>query len=420
MKTVFNYLGLLALLIFPSTVLGMKNPSGAVYALIILSGVISIFLYHKTIFPVTNIEKKLFLSLSLFYLTALAVTLYLGTGISTADRFLAILLVIPSYIFFKNHPDDIEKYLWTGLVLGAFISLGVGLYQVFGPEQFLRAKGVTHPILFGDIALIMGAMSLAGISWFKKQNRWLVVLPIIAFIAGMLSSALSLSRGGWVALPLIGLLYFWYLTKYLTFKKVVVIVVLCFIGLSAIYLIPQTGVKKRVDVTMTNVNHYFNSESVNDRTRSTSIGTRFEMWKAAWILFKENPVVGVGWDQYIMEAKRLADKGLVSKSAYIFSHPHNEYLSTLAKGGLLSFIGLMILLLYPAYYFYRAIKKHTEPEVQRAALAGLILIAGFACFGLSEAIFERSRPTNFFSFYLAVLLAIVFSFSTKAKSQEVS
>jgi len=62
--------------------------------------------------------------------------------------------------------------------------------------------------------------------------------------------------------------------------------------------------------------------------------------------------------------------------------------------------------------FVRAIKNHTEPEIQRAALAGLILITGFACFGLSEAIFERSRPANFYSFYLAVLLAMVSSYSS--------
>ncbi len=411
MKNLFNFLGLLALIVFPSTVLGFESPSGATYAVVILSGLLSLFIYRKEHFPVSPDEKKLFFSVALFYFMALAGTLYLGTSIDNADRFMAMVLIIPGYMFFKSFPYNKEKYLWSGLVLGAFASVGVGLYQVFGPEHLARAKGVTHPILYGDIALIMGLMSLAGIGWFKSQKNWMVILPVIAFIAGLLSSALSLSRGGWVALPLIGLLYFWFLTRFLTFKKVAVIAVLFVGSLSVIYLLPQTGVQKRVDNTLQNLNHYLDSQSINDQIRSSSIGTRFEMWKAAWILFKENPVVGVGWDQYIDKARQLADKGLVSKSAYAHSHPHNEFLSTLAKGGLLSFIGLMSLLLYPAYYFYRAIKNHTEPEIQRAALAGLILITGFACFGFSEAIFERSRPANFYSFYLAVLLAMVTNYS---------
>lgn len=417
MKKFFNFVSLLALIVFPTTILGFGKPSGAAYAVVILCGLASISIYRKDIFPVSQQEKKLFFSVSLFYFMALAVTLYLDTGIGNADRFLAMLLVIPSYLFFKIFPYDKEKYLWSGLVLGAFVSVGIGLYQVFGPEQLTRARGVVHPILFGDISLIMGLMSLAGIGWFKAQNKWLVALPVLALVAGMLASALSLSRGAWVALPLIGILYFWYLMRFLTIKKVVVIVTFFVIGLSLVYLIPQTGVQKRIDNTLNNLTQYFDSQSVNDHIRTTSVGSRFEMWKAAWIIIKENPVTGVGWDQYTEKAEEVFDRGLVNKSAYKHTHPHNEFLSTLAKGGLLGFIGLMTLLLYPGYYFFRAIQQHTEPEIQRTALAGLILITGFACFGLSEAIFERSRPANFYSFYLAVLLAMVYSLSAKSNAE---
>ena len=152
---------------------------------------------------------------------------------------------------------------------------------------------------------------------------------------------------------------------------------------------------------------YYNSRDVSDKVRYTSIGKRFEMWKAAWLIFQDNPSLGGGWGSYKGKVQELIDKGVVNQSIAKYYHPHNQFISALAKGGLLGFFGVSIFLLFPSIIFYKLIRNTSDPTKQRLALAGLILLIGFICFSLSESILERSRSIIFFSFYLAVFMALI-------------
>jgi O-antigen ligase len=407
MRHFFKFVSLTSLLVLPSTILWVNDMGGLVFSLVVLAGFTCIYIDRKDLFPVSATEKKFFISVALLYLTALFVAHYLNTELSTSDRFLGMLFVIPVYVLFKFNPDKREQYLWSGLVLGAVVSFAVGVYQVHILDNFERARGVTHPIIFGDIALIMGLMSVAGTGWFMRKNRVMLLFPVIAVTLGLLASALSMSRGGWVALPVVGLVIFWYLSKHVSLKTVATVALFFVAIVGAIYLVPQSGVQQRVDISVDNLKAYIDSESVDDPVRSSSLGSRLEMWKAAGMLFKESPVVGVGWDRFKESVLPLIEKGIVHESVDDWGHPHNQVLSVLAKGGLLVFTGMAVMFVVSFFYFYRAIQLNTEPEVQRAALAGLILLTGYVCFGFSEAILERSKPVIFFCFYLSVLMSVV-------------
>jgi len=410
MKSVNNLIAAVAVVIYPASVLGVDKLSGLIFIIVGLLGLGQMVLRFSSVFPITKEERYFFFSVSFLMVTAIVATIINQSDFARADRFLILVFIIPSYIFFKYTLLE-EKYIWYGLTAGAFIACFIATYQVFGPAQLERATGVVHEIIFGDLALIMGVMSLAGLGWFKSQKRWMIIFPVLSFIVGVVASALSLSRGAWIALPFFALLLMWYSSKRLSLKLNLITLSLVIIMMASLYLFPQTGVRNRIEISVDNIDRYFTSYDTGETAELGSnyigsIGARLEMWKGAWIIFLDHPVIGCGWGNYTEKAQELVDKGVINKIAAKSYHPHNQFISALAKGGGLGVISIFILYFYSIYVFYKLLRNSNSPKNQRLALAGLVLLIGFLSFGLTEAVLERSKPITFFSFYLAVVMAL--------------
>ena len=395
----------LALIIYPASVLAIPNINGLIFVYFIIAGISLILRNHLLSSQPSRNDMLFYFSVSLFALIGLFASINSDFDFAGSKKFLHFLFLIPIYIYLR-HTGIKLKYLWYGLVLGSFIAASIATYEVL-IQGIARAKSLTHPIIFGDLSLVMGFMSLAGIGWFKSRAKWQLVLPIIAVLCGLTASILSGARGGWIAVPFLLILFFWYIKQHFSLKQKLGLIAISLCVLSAVYLIPQTNVSKQIDRSINSIQLYVNS-SINSKYRSSSIGTRFEMWQASINIYLDNPLLGIGWGNYQHHAKLLVDKGLRHPSAASYPHPHNQFISALVNGGTLAFIGLILLFAILSHLFILYIKQSKSRETQRLALAGLVLIVSFICFGLSEAMFERSRPTNFFAFYLAVIMAAIY------------
>jgi len=398
-------------LLFPVSSTVLPYASGAVIALIISSSVLLwLFPFGKN--RLYNHDERLFyFSVSFMVFVFILVTLLSGMdylGLKKLAKFVYILMVIPIYVFFRTIRIN-QAWLWYGLVIGAVLSGIIGIYEVvndiYKPGYEGRAKGATHPIIYGNLALIMGVMALSGWTWFKEQSRLQTSLPVVAVLSGTLASFLSHSRGGWLAIPFFGLIFIWFAWSRVSKLKIFLSVLALLAVLTLAYFTPQTGIKNKVEVTAHNVQQYF-TDGVAGRYHRTSIGSRFEMWQASWHIFINNPLLGVGWGNYQKNANELVEKGVRNNSASKWDHPHNQFLSAMVSGGILALCAILLLFLLPIKLFYSACKSAERTEdVQRMALAGLVLMVGFAIFNLSESLLERSRPISFFIFYLGVFMA---------------
>ena len=172
MESINKFIAASAVIIFPATVLGMDNLHGLVFLIVFFLGLWLLVSDYKNIFPLLKEEKYFFFSLSIVMVTVIITTLVNNTDLARADRFMAPIMAIPMYLYFKRYLVD-EKYLWAGLVLGALIAASIAVYQMYWlPRAWpWRATGVVSPIIFGDLALLMGVMSLAGIGWFKGKKK---------------------------------------------------------------------------------------------------------------------------------------------------------------------------------------------------------------------------------------------------------
>ncbi len=147
---------------------------------------------------------------------------------------------------------------------------------------------------------------------------------------------------------------------------------------------------------------------------STSVGLRFEMWRAAWKLFLEHPVLGIGTGAFYAQTQHLAHLGEVAPHTAQYDHPHSDYFDALASRGVLGLLALFALLGVPAIYFVRALKS-PEDTSHAVGLAGLLLVCGFAICGLTDTVFIHSMNISWYVIYIALFMALLKPGSAKAE-----
>jgi O-antigen ligase len=329
-----------------------------------------------------------------YFLVSLLRYLVFKQGVSTMDgpsRLLFGLSCIGFVVAFRPP----WRLFCIGLCLGVIGACALALVQrlVLGME---RVDGYTHhPITFGDLALAMGILALCTRAELRASPY--ACLPWAAFVAGLLVSLLSASRGGWLALPLV----LWPLLRYGGSErpgvKTMLYGVLAFIALLAsVYCLPVTGVAYRIGEAVSDVRGYWQH---GDAT--TSVGIRLELWKASWRMFLDHPWLGVGRKGFDLALQQLAAQGFLQDSpALTYSSSHNDALHFLATGGLLDFSCLLLMYGAPIWFFTRVLRQRRS----MAALMGLLLVWCFIGFGLTDVMFWLMNPKVFYIMMMAILV----------------
>lgn len=408
----FNYFISGLVMSFPILVLTLDHASGVIYlSLTLLSLLFYPFLRKDN--PFEKTEKLLIVAILLFFFAA-GIAILFGDDASTGYRwfgkFFRLVLVIPLFLLLR-HVKVAESQFWYSLAAGAILCGIVAIIEIYIGKMFGwggghtgRASGVTHPIMFGDVALSMGVMAFCGLSYFRKRQSWQIILPILAIVLGIVASLLSGSRGSWIAIPAILIVLLWSMRHQIPQKLLATAVVIMTAAPITIYFLPGANVAKRINATFEQIDDYSN-EAMEKNLSGNPVGIRLEMWQASWTIFKDSPLLGVGWGNYQTAAKQLVDSGERNPVIVRYRHPHNQYLSSMANGGLLGLGATLCLLLIPFLIFFRASKQNTE-SIRNLGTAGMVLVVAYAHFALTEGVFERNFTINFYGFYLALITAM--------------
>jgi O-antigen ligase len=139
---------------------------------------------------------------------------------------------------------------------------------------------------------------------------------------------------------------------------------------------------------------------------ATSIGKRFEMWRAAWRLFLSHPLLGVGTGAYQAKTNELIQKSVIAPFIASYDHPHNDYLDALSSRGILGFMMLIAILLFPITRFLQATRCQEQAK-HAIGLAGVLTVAGFAIYALTDTIFIHSMMITWYIVYMALFYALL-------------
>lgn len=399
MLKVAKYFVSFSVFLFLAFSVSFKGSYGYSGAFLILS---YLFLFSKEVrreIVLSRAEKGLITVLLLFLLSVLLEITFYSIPVSEIDSESKILLFIP-LVFLLNAVRMDPKIIIYGIATGCIGLLSLAVYERYylGLE---RTGSFINAIQLGNIAMVFGLLSCVMACYSYKRFRYYVpicVLLLVAALCGVFASLSTLTRGGLVFLPLIVILISIYFIKEIkaykkqfTFGGVLIIV-------SLFFLLNDSEIKSRLMLGVAEVENYLSGHEVN-----TSIGLRLELWKAAVLIGKENPILGVGADQYLALKASLIDQNILDSSILSYGHSHNAYLYAFARRGVAGVFFLLLMLTFPLVIAHSGLKKKNADN--RAIPVGILLFGLFFIFAnLTQVLFAHNSGMIMYTGLLILLI----------------
>lgn len=279
---------------------------------------------------------------------------------------------------YKPHAN----WFWAGLAVGA---IGAAIFSGYQSIALgLRAGGHTHPIQFGNIALLLGVLCLVRSMVVFEWSRFNALLWI-GFVSGLAASVWSQTRGGWLAVVLI---FVWILanaTKHWAPIKRGAAAVVMFVFLAVPTLQPDGVVQSRIAVAVTEFNAYFETGQ-----QDTSVGARLAMWTLGVQGVVQAPWFGQGNKGWLQTRDAALADGRLSQFSAEFTHLHNEYLNLAFKRGMVGLAFYLAMLLVPMLVFFKPYLQDGRPNVRALAMAGMVIPMMFMDFGLTQTFLSHN------------------------------
>jgi O-antigen ligase len=291
--------------------------------------------------------------------------------------------------------------LWLGAAGGALAGLGVVAWQAF-VLGIGRPGGYLNPITFGDFALCLSLLCLAGMA-DGTVRTWVMGAGAVC---GLAASLLTGSRGGWVVLPAALALLVWRGSLLPRRLRVALPLLVCTAAALAT-AVPQTGVRARLATGFDDLRLYGKGDP-----SPTSLGVRLELWRAGWRLVRERPWAEqwLGQDTPTYKGRMRDWVAAGSLSPAVFAPPepphlHNDALQALVTRGLPGLLAWCAILAAPLYFFGTRLRtRHGRGPGHAAAFAGVLFVLAYAGFGLSEVIFWSMKGNVFYALTLSLLM----------------
>ncbi len=409
----------LILFVFPASANLVEHAGSASMTTLVILGVLA-WITRNTAPAFTRQEKIVLGSFAVYFLVSLC--FYIGHSFSKPNfsffwelrhwelrHEVRMLGMIP--LFYLLWRTGLKQWvLWYGVALAAMISAVYGWVDIYvlSKEMFFkaglpdvpRAQGAYHPIAFGEMSLLLGFMSLAGIRYFHQKHYLLTVIPITALFGGMFAGFLSGTRMAFIAMPFLALVFLLQLGAFKRPWTYRILLILTLILLSGgYYHLPKSPLKYRITSGMADAGAFLDGKGTG------RYAVHLGMWAEGWRLFLKHPLAGSGSRGYKNMIQQKLQAGEISAELGRFSTPHNMYLSNMISFGILGLMILLGIFLVPLTILLPA--AAARGPGQDTAYAGIMLIVGFMLFGLTECIFLRNININFYLILLAAILTRV-------------
>ncbi|AOY90266.1 glycosyl transferase [Marinobacter salinus] len=313
-----------------------------------------------------------------------------GKTLGTHARFILFwpLIIALSYARVRANAAFAATGLIAASVIVSFFTALAARHG--GLDQMLNARfgGGINPISFGNIALLGGMLTITGGLFFVREKRHL--LATLFLLTGTVAAAISMlseTRSNLVALPFLLLALVPLFSKKLRLAGLILIPVLVLAAVAS-----SDRMSRSVEGVFQNGN------------LDAGMEVRLEVWGLAWTMFRDNPWTGIGLGGYTHSIESAVENG--DASAILFDcctgHAHNDLLNNAATSGIPGVLSWLFLIFIPLTLFARHLFSKHAPAAHLAA-AGTMVTAGYFCFGLTEATFNR---TLFLTFYLLAVAGL--------------
>ncbi|HET9122756.1 MAG TPA: O-antigen ligase family protein [Acidiferrobacteraceae bacterium] len=314
-----------------------------------------------------------------------------------AARFLA---AVPVYLLLRRTPARILRITQYSFPAGAVAS---ALMAWAHPTYFGLRVGSSFldPIRLGDLSLALGFMSLLSLNGYATDRPALRILKWLGVACALYVSAVSGSRGGWLAIPPVLLIWVLHARR----------------SGSRRYLLPGLLAAAAVAVgsywVVPEIHHRINDISRNFAALkagnpNTSVGERLMLWKVAWQLFWSHPVFGVGPDGFQQAMMPLYHAGVLTRTVAWTgtTEVHSDIIARVVRYGIFGLAAILAVYLVPLALFVRQARHGATRFMRAAAVMGLGFVVAYLVFGLTIELFDLTMNAAFYSLTVAVFLAM--------------
>jgi O-antigen ligase len=314
------------------------------------------------------------------------------------DEAARLLLAVPIYLAIQGGKLRVARVLGISMSVGVILAMIVVGGASIGPTKGRFALHFLNVIHFGDLALILGFMSLFSIHVGVERSPISITVKLCGLLVGIYLSFRTGTRGGWLLVPV--LLVIWIMLGLRLRSRTGIMAALGLIAIVGVAtLLMYDVIQQRVLEVQSDLAAFARGD------RDTSIGIRLQILQVVAHVLQEHPLVGAGPQGYKATLSALGQAGVITAEAVQLgtAEVHNQILSYTVKYGLLGLVSGLAIHLVPLVIFVRALKVATG-ETRIAVLMGICLTTGFLIFGLTVEIFNLKHTITFYSFTLAVLL----------------
>ncbi|HEY0505292.1 MAG TPA: O-antigen ligase family protein, partial [Lysobacter sp.] len=243
---------------------------------------------------------------------------------------------------------------WNGVRL-VMLSMLVPLPYI--AKVVWNQHGSVSSTHYTDDLRISGTFALLGANEFAAFCVTVAVVLFAVLLACRLSRMWKLMLMGGIACMVLGVLYAYSRTAYISLILGMVTVILVWRGRMKLILPLMLAVVVLPAVLPKSVVERFDSTTVEEGKRDESTELRIEYWKIAWANFVRNPVVGTGYHTF--HHREINPYG---------RDTHNLYIRMLSEGGVLGALALVGILLSVLHTALREL-AHSRSGTWRYALA---------------------------------------------------
>jgi O-antigen ligase len=314
------------------------------------------------------------------------------------------ILFIPLYLLLREVPGAARALLW-GSVLGA-VALGTQASWEVLAMGHPRAEGAYSPNLLGPFAAWIAVLVLLLRKQFSGARSW---LPVVAVVFAFAALFFSVSRGAYLGFAV--MIITWLLLERPNRRDFAALGIALLVAGGLFGGSPQA---ERVTIVLDDFKAYFAmpDPAAADLSHS-AVGHRLEAWRAAWMIFRDHPLTGVGRGNYWRIVTEYADGVRVNRVASLHGHPHNVFFELAASKGILGLLSFLFIVAAVLRIFFKV--RGFAPAI---ANGGIVFVAGFLAFGLTDASpLIKNSYVSFLLFYLALLVALAQPFNALQSGQ---
>jgi O-antigen ligase len=373
----------------------VSNAASASQALLLILSLVYIRSWPRFWHQLRPDERLLLLGFVFYFFSAVIACINVedqNEYLKHLGKYSRFLLIVPVYLLLSRPDLKLFKYLLAGAVLSGPLYLSIAFISL-SEHPGLPAHGDYHHITFGDMAML-NAMFLTTVLILMKTSRLMKIILMISTGCLLYSSILSTARGAWVAMPvcLLVILVIAIRRGKVKFRTILMAGLVLAVALA---LSPAKEIiMNRANEAADNIEMFQSGEN-----QWSSVGSRIAMWYVSIKVWEKHPIIGTGPGDYDLEFETFQSEGLYTKN-FVHSSTHNIYFQALATTGMLGFVILCLaVFVLPFRFFYKA----NQNKLNVAAVSGMVALAAFAVFGLTESWTLRAPVISTFLLYFVML-----------------